>query len=192
MRAGQGMGLSGLVLVAFLGAQLSAGGASAQDYSILAHPQPPPQAEDFRQPPSEAGIDWVGPFVNQVGDATCWRVEPFAPSVPVGGQHGIQHVVGFVHLPHELLGERDTGFSQTDMQGLAGGGQQSDLKPGAIPSGFFLTARSHPIFRVTKVELVAKTPFFPGPVLAVFADFWHEPTMGECYFYLAGWIARQQ
>lgn len=164
----------------------------AQDYWNLAH-QLPPQSEDFQPPPNDLIGKWQGPFINQVGDASCWRVEPNAPEMPVGGEHGTQSVVGFVRLPPSALAGHDKRFQQSQLDGFAGGGWMSNLRPEDIPAGFFLEVKAHPVFKITKVEFHRSIPpIFAGPVLAVYADFLHEPPMGQCYFYLAAWIAQKQ
>ena len=69
------------------------------------------------------------------------------------------------------------------------------LKPDDMPTGVFLSAIAHPIFKVTQVQYPAKDPIsvltgiFRMEGVLVFANFKHLPNMGECYFYIASCLA---
>lgn len=176
-----------LLSLAALGGAVGPG--ATQDYSILAHPRPVPEEQEFRQPPEGEAGAWWGPSISAT-TAKCWRVEPDDPQTPVGGIHGEQIVTGVIRLPREMVERRDKNFQQGALQGLSGGGWESDLEPGDLPAGVFLAARGHPIFKVNGVDLDSSNILAGGgPALVVTAEFVHEPRMGECYFYLAAWVA---
>ena len=56
-------------------------------------------------------------------------------------------------------------------------------------------ASARPIFKVTQVQYPAKDPISVLTGVSrmegvlVFADFMHLPSMGECHFYIAVWLA---
>ena len=147
------------------------------------------EEHEFGQPPEGAADAWWGPSISAT-TAKCRHVEPDDPQTPVGGIHGEQFVTSVIRLPREIVERRDKNFEQGMLQWLSRGGRKSDLEPGDLPTGVFLAARGHPIFKVNAVELdTANILAGGGPALVVTAEFVHEPRMGECYFYLAAWVA---
>ena len=112
-----------------------------------------------------------------------------------GGEHGTQHVTSFIPTSDLApAGQVDTSFHQTNLRSFSGGGQNSDLKASDVPAGIFVSLKGHPILKVTALQYPVQDhdpPLFgpqkTGVKLAV--DFRHEPGNGECYLYVAVWIA---
>jgi hypothetical protein len=156
------------------------------------HPQTAPDASKFVQPPILPSRKWRDPVIRGAG-VQCWTVSPSEPATPVGGVHGAQHITVFV--PLRRIGEPwqvDSTFQQTEVPSLAGGGALPVLTAADIPKGLFISVKAHPIFRVTKVKYPVTSPPLTEPGksgVLLSADFSAEPEMGECYFFVAVWVA---
>lgn len=158
------------------------------------HPPAPPQASDFPQPPSDGHTRFSGPVIRQV-NVQCWYAEPSEPSKCIGGAHGFQKVPAF--LPTGEISDPalvDTAFRQKAPLPFSGGGATSDLKPDDLPAGVFVSFKGHPIFKVNQVQYPTQSQEPPldrqsktGVTVAV--EFQHEPSSGECYLYVAAWMA---
>ena|ERR1700678_884178 len=159
------------------------------------HPPKPLQPTDFYQPPNDGRTHFVGPIIRPL-DVKCWYAEPSAPTKPIGGVHGFQEVV--VYLPTDDLTDAahiDNSFRQSPLH-FAGGGATSDIKPEDLPPGIFLSFKGHPIYKVLEVKYPSQPEVRGTPSAAkskigvtVRINCEHEPTNGECYFYLAAWTA---
>jgi hypothetical protein len=163
--------------------------AYAQECNYV-HPPAPPQSSQFEQPPS--GHHFEGPAIRQVS-VQCWYAEPKAPDKCIGGVHGFQKVTRTITT--EKPDRLDVSFHQKSIASFSGGGAKSDLKVDDIPPGIFVSFIGHPIYRVTKIEYPSsEPPSLAGPGedgVKVSADFNHEPSNGECYFYAAVWTAEK-
>lgn len=159
------------------------------------HPPPPPQAADFEQPPNDNHTHWRGPVIRAV-TVKCWTAEPSEPAKLFGGEHGTQQAKTFVPTSDltPSATQVDTSFHQTTFRSFSGGGKMSDLKPKDLPPGIFVSVKGHPILKVTAVQYPIQDhdpPLF-GPQktgVKVAFDFIHEPGNGECYLYVAVWVA---
>jgi hypothetical protein len=165
----------------------------ARAQPVFVHPPSAPGPSDFAQPPTLAQVHWLGPSIKQI-NVRCWHAEPSAPDKPVGGTSETQGIVAFI----PVQGDRnlDTSFRQTDLGTFSGGGWSSSMKPDDMPVGIFISFKGHPVFRVNKIEypfLAHELGEIFGPTgigVRVSAEFLHTPTMGECYFYAAAWVAQ--
>ena len=164
--------------------------ADAQQY-IYSHPPEAPTAGAFPVPQQLQGHHFIGPLINSVG-IRCWSAEPSAPDVPVGGVHGWQDFTSFIPLmvqPNHL----DLLFHQTDFRSFSGGGAQPAMKPENIPSGVYVQFDAHPVCQIATVQFPTMGHFPPmfGPLkqgLKVSGRFLSEPSMDECYFFMAVWL----
>jgi hypothetical protein len=168
---------------------------SAQECHYVHPPLSPPDESAFPQPPSSDKIKFVGPIIRQVG-VTCWYAEPDAPAKCVGGVHGFQKIVSFVPTePTVRSASVDTSFRQKSLSSFSAGGATSELKSEDIPPGIFVSFKGHPVFKVTKVQFPAKSVELVRlqegltTGVSVELDFSHEPSNGECYLYVAVWVA---
>jgi hypothetical protein len=156
------------------------------------HPPAPPQAKDFAQPPTDSKSKFVGPIIQQVNVA-CWHAEPDDPDKCVGGPHGPQKLTVFVPTQTQFKDVPiNFSFHQDSLAFFSGGGAKSELKADELPSGVFVSFKGHPIYKIVKIEFPAKSADGPAPIasgVSIQLEFSHEPTNGECYFYVAVWVA---
>jgi hypothetical protein len=142
-------------------------------------------------------VQWHGPEIRQV-PVRCWYAEPSSPSKPIGGVDGIQKVDAFVpifELQQNFL--MDQTFRQTDTSSFSGGGKNLEFKPDAMPRGLFVSVHGHPIYRVTAVKFPSDGPLYGIPLplgphgngVTVSIEFEQAPQQGECYLYVAVWLA---
>lgn len=160
------------------------------------HPPAPPEAADFPQPPNDGHNSFHGPAIRPISVA-CWHAEPETPNNFQGGKHGFQHASAFV-ATNDMMSSQihaDTSFHQMAIGSFSAGGSISKLTPKDVPPGIFVSFKGHPILKVTSIEFPAQGrdnpplfgPLKPGVNVAI--DFMHEPRMGECYIYVAVWVA---
>jgi len=136
------------------------------------------------------GAHFRGPVIRPV-NVGCWYAEPPTPSKCVGGVHGVQKVTAFVPTIDLVDPTRvDTSFHQKTLVSFAGGGMTSGLQTDKIPAGIFVSFKRHRIFAITQVQHPIQSEVLPfsgqkkvGAKIAF--DFEHEPSNGECYFYVA-------
>jgi hypothetical protein len=88
----------------------------------------------------------------------------------------------------------DTKFRQQTLATFSGGGWNSVMKPEDLPPGIFVSFKGHPAFRIIHVQfpIQGREPPLSNRIktgVRVVAEFEHEPSNGECYFYLAVWTA---
>lgn len=165
-------------------------------FSQMQHVHPPAffQPTAFEQPPSVTGIRWVGPAIKQIY-VQCWSVNPLSPNVPVGGTKEVQKVLTFVPTP-PIEKEVEISYRQENVGSFSSGGMTSKLNAEELPRGIFISFKGHPVFRIVRIEYPKTNPI-PYPAAAgrigatVTAEFLHTPTMGECYFYSAIWVAQK-
>jgi hypothetical protein len=157
------------------------------------HPLPPPAASDFPSRPTDSQKRFVGPVIRAF-QVQCWSAEPSAPQKCIGGTHGTQKVSILVPI-NELVDPKhiDTSFRQQVLTSFSTGGWSPVLKSEDLPPGLFVSFKGHPIFKITEVRYPAEES---DPVsgtrkigVRISAEFVHEPSMGECYFYAALWAA---
>jgi hypothetical protein len=159
------------------------------------HPPPVPQPEEFPQPPKDGGTHFRGPVIRAF-NVRCWTAEPSEPSKCIGGVEGFQKVTAFAPTSDSKdTKEADTSFHQQTLSSFSAGGATSDLKPANIPPGIFVSLKGHPIFKVRRVQYpIEMKENFVSPRatgVKVEADFEHTKTSGECYFYVAVWVAEK-
>jgi len=169
---------------------------SSQDVCNYVHPPEPPKASDFIQPPADGKLKFVGPMIRQV-QVACWHAEPNDSTKCIGGVHGFQRVQSF--LPTDVMVRSEsvnTDYRQGSTSWFSAGGAKSEIKSEDLPPGIFFSFKGHPIFKVVKVQFPTKahdSPFaFSGELktgASVEIDFSHEPSNGECYLYVAVWVA---
>ena len=157
------------------------------------HPPAQPQASDFPQPPNAPDTHFRGPIIRPI-NAQCWYAEPSTPAKCIGGIHGVQKVTALVPIDDIDLAHLDTNFRQKTLASFSGGGKTSALKADELPAGFFVSFKGHPVYSVTKVQYPVKGMVPPHwnqrqTGVNIELDFEHEPTNGECYFYVALWVA---
>src|SRR5258708_32753282 len=160
------------------------------------HPPAPPEASQFSQPPNDTRVKFVGPVIRQLNVA-CWYAEPGAPEKCIGGVHGFQRVQSFLPTDGIVKPEAiDTSFRQKSPLPFSAGGGTAEINNEDLPPGLFISLKGHPVFKVTKVEFPLKAhdpPLaFNGPPVtgaSVELEFSHEPSNGECYLYIAVWVA---
>jgi hypothetical protein len=162
---------------------------SSQDCRFI-HPPPAPEASDFLdQPPTDTQTHFAGPVIQMI-NVRCWSAEPAQPSRCVGGVHGDQKVTVFVPTSDSVDPTRiDQSFRQKVMHSFSRGGRANDLKASDLPPGIFVSFKGHPIYKVRKIQYTMRGR---KAGVNVTVEFVHEPSGGECYFYVAVWTAVKQ
>jgi hypothetical protein len=159
------------------------------------HPPPAPKPEEFPQPPKVDGTHFRGPVIRSF-NVQCWTAEPSDPSKCIGGVDGLQKVSVFVPTSYSPnTTQADPAFHQENVSSFSGGGLHSGLLPGDIPPGIFVSFNGHPMFKATRIqfpiEMTDGIGGARGTGVKVEADFEHTKTSGECYFYVAVWVAEK-
>ncbi len=157
------------------------------------HPSPPPTASNFRQPPPRGQGQWLGPRIRRF-PVQCWHAEPSTPNKPVGGTNETQNVSVFIPFEQHEVMQTDRTFRQTEIGNFSAGGASAAMKPEDVPAGMFASFVGHPVFQITKIEYPIEgqdPPILgrPGIGARITATFLHGPTMGECHFHAAVWLA---